>query len=330
MFREQRKEYKMEKEEWGNINVANAGQEEQIEIEFEEPEEEEKPQVEVQNEEEKQEVVEPKQEEEKAPELEGIETKGAEKRIRQLIRQRKERDEHIQALIQKNEELNTNLRTKDKEVNTLGKSSLDASEKQLTDKIELARAVYTEAFEEGDKDRVLKAQEMLNDAQIDLKNVTAAKSNYPEIEDVPQQAQPQPQQQVRQQPANDPRAEDWASKNDWFGKDNIMTAAALAIDAELKGEGYDPQDQDFYQEIDNRLKKAFPQKLGESQERVQEVTSSPAQVVSGGSRSSSSSSRKVKLSKEDVALAQKWNIPLEKYAAEKLKVDDSDGYTNIL
>ena len=330
MFREQRKEYKMEKEEWGNINVANAGQEEQIEIEFEEPEEEEKPQVEVQNEEEKQEVVEPKQEEEKAPELEGIETKGAEKRIRQLIRQRKERDEHIQALIQKNEELNTNLRTKDKEVNVLGKSSLDASEKQLTDKIELARAVYTEAFEEGDKERVLKAQEMLNDAQIDLKSVTAAKNNYQEIEDVPQQAQPQPQQQVRQQPANDPRAEDWASKNDWFGKDNIMTAAALAIDAELKGEGYDPQDQDFYQEIDNRLKKAFPQKLGESQERVQEVTSSPAQVVSGGSRSSSSSSRKVKLSKEDVALAQKWNIPLEKYAAEKLKVDDSDGYTNIL
>jgi len=325
LFREQRKEYKMDKEEWGNVNVANAGQEEQIEIEFEESQEEEKPQVET-----KQEVVESKEEEEKAPELEGIETKGAEKRIRQLIRQRKERDEHIQALIQKNEELNTNLRTKDKEVNTLGKSSLDASEKQLTDKIELARAVYTEAFEEGDKDRVLKAQEMLNDAQIDLKNVTAAKNNYQEIEDVPQQAQPQPQQQVRQQPANDPRAEDWASKNDWFGKDNVMTAAALAIDAELKGEGYDPQDQDFYQEIDNRLKKAFPQKLGESQERVQENTSQPAQVVSGGSRSSSSSSRKVKLSKEDVALAQKWNIPLEKYAAEKLKVDDSDGYTNIL
>jgi hypothetical protein len=315
----------MDKEEWGNVNVANAGQEEQIEIEFEESQEEEKPQIET-----KQEVVESKEEEEKAPELEGIETKGAEKRIRQLIRQRKERDEHIQALIQKNEELNTNLRTKDKEVNTLGKSSLDASEKQLTDKIELARAVYTEAFEEGDKDRVLKAQEMLNDAQIDLKNVTAAKNNYQEIEDVPQQAQPQPQQQVRQQPVNDPRAEDWASKNDWFGKDNVMTAAALAIDAELKGEGYDPQDQDFYQEIDNRLKQAFPQKLGNSQERVQENTSSPAQVVSGGSRSSSSSSRKVKLSKEDVALAQKWNIPLEKYAAEKLKVDDSDGYTNIL
>ena len=315
----------MEDDTWNTVSVQNA-EKEQIEIEFEEPQEEQKPEVEVQKEEVKAEPVQEKE----APELDGIETKGAEKRIRKLIRERKERDEHIQALILKNEELSTNLRTKDIEVNTLGKSSLDASEKQLTDKIELARAVYTEAFEEGDKDRVLKAQEMLNDAQIDLKNVTAAKSNYPEIEDVPQQAQPQPQQQVRQQPANDPRAEDWASKNDWFGKDNVMTAAALAIDAELKGEGYDPQDQDFYQEIDNRLKKAFPQKLGESQERLQEVTSSPAQVVSGGSRSSSSNSRKVKLSKEDVALAQKWNIPLEKYAAEKLKVDDSDGYTNIL
>ena len=308
----------MTEDNWNTVSVQNAEQEDKIEIEFEEPQEEEKPQIEVQEEK----VV-----EEKAPELEGIETKGAEKRIRKLIRERKERDEHIQALIQKNEELSTNLRTKDKEVNVLGKSSLDASEKQLTDKIELARTVYAEAFEEGDKDRVLKAQEMLNDAQIDLKNVTAAKNNYQEV-----QEQIVPQQQVQRQPApqrTDPKAEQWAANNDWFGTDNVMTAAALAIDAELKGEGYDPEDQDFYEEINNRIKSAFPQKFGESQNRVQENTSQPAQVVSGGSRSSPTSSKKVRLSKEDVRLAQKWNIPLEKYAAEKLKIDDSDGYTNI-
>jgi hypothetical protein len=108
-----------------------------------------------------------------------------------------------------------------------------------------------------------------------------------------------------------------------------MTAAALAIDAELKGEGYDPEDQDFYKEINKRVQSAFPHKFGESQNRVQETTSTPAQVVSGGSRSSPTSSKKVKLSKEDVRLAQKWDIPLERYAAEKLKVDNSDGYTNI-
>ena len=312
----------MEEDNWNTVSVQNE-EPEQIEIEFEEPQEEQKPEVEVQKEEAvKEEAV---KEEEEAPELEGIETNGATRRIKKLLFERQERDKHIQALIQKNEELNTNLRTKDKEVNTLGKTSLDASQKQLTDKIELARSVYTEAFEEGDKDRVLKAQEMLNDAQIDLKNVTAAKSNYPEIEDVPQQAQPQPQRPQR----TDPRAEKWAADNDWFGTDNVMTAAALAIDAELKGEGYDPEDQDFYKEINKRVKSAFPHKFGEDQNRVQETIATPAQVVSGGSRSSPTNSKKVKLSKEDVRLAQKWDIPLERYAAEKLKVDNSEGYTNI-
>ena len=129
------------------------------------------------------------------------------------------------------------------------------------------------------------------------------------------------------QPVTDPKAEEWAARNDWFGQDNVKTAAALAIDAELKQEGYVPSDNDFYQEIDIRLNKAFNQ---ESQERVLENPSTPAQVVSGASRLSPSSSSKVKLSKEDVRLAQKWNIPLEQYAAEKLKVEGAEGnYTNI-
>ena len=293
------------KEEWNEIEVPN---EEQKEVEFEIEEE-----------------TEPEKEE--APELEGIETKGAEKRIRQLIRQRKERDEQINALIQKNEVLSGSLRTKDNEVNQVNKLSLDASEKQLTDKLELARTVYMEAFEEGEKEKLLKAQEMLNEAQADLKSVSYAKQSYEQEKAV---APVQPQYQPPPQQATDPRAEDWASKNSWFGQDNIKTAAALAIDAELKSEGYDPTDNDFYQEIDKRINKAFSQNVEKTTERVQESSSKPAQVVSGSSRSSPSSSSKVRLSKEDVRLAQKWNIPLEQYAAEKLKVDGADGnYTNV-
>ena len=304
-----------EKEEWGNIEIPN---EEQKEVEFEIEEEAEPEQ--------KAEAKEEPQKEEKPPELDGIETKGAEKRIRQLIRQRKERDEQIAALIQKNEELDYTLRTKDKEVNQVNKLSLDASEKQLTDKLELARTVYMEAFEEGEKEKLLKAQEMLNEAQADLKAVSSAKQNYEEVE-VSSSATPPPSRTNVTQPVTDPKAEEWAARNDWFGQDNVKTAAALAIDAELKQEGYDPSDNDFYQEIDIRLNKAFNQ---ESQERVQENPSTPAQVVSGASRLSPSSSSKVKLSKEDVRLAQKWNIPLEQYAAEKLKVEGAEGnYTNI-
>jgi len=299
-----------QKEEWDEVEVPN---EEQKEVGFEVESEE----------------VAETQVEEKPPELDGIETKGAEKRIRQLIRQRKDKEDQINALIQKNEELTTTLRTKDKEVSQVNKLNLDASEKQLTDKLELARSVYMEAFEEGDKERVLKAQEMLNEAQNDLKTVASAKLTFSEEEEIPEYV-PKPLSAGYEQPPSDPRAEEWASKNPWFGQDNIKTAAALAIDAELKGEGYDPRDEEFYQEIDNRIKKAFSPSVGETEERVQESTSTPAQVVSGASRLSPSSSSKVKLSKEDVRLAQKWNIPLEQYAAEKLKVDDADGsYTNI-
>ena len=305
-----------EKEEWSEIAVPDS-QEESTEIEYEVeeiPEEIKLPTEE--------EVIPPSEPEEVPQELEGIETKGAQKRIRQLIRQRKDRDEQIQNLLAQNETLSTNLKNKDKELFDVNKLSLDTSEKQLTDKVDLARKVYLEAFEEGDKEMLLNAQEALNDAQADLKMVNSAKVNYQEE---PEQVQPV-SQPPRSRQTQDPKATEWAEQNEWFGKDTIRTAAALAIDAELKGEGYDPNHNEFYEEVNNRLQEAFPQKY----ERVQENTSQPAQVVSGASRSSPNSNRKVKLSKEDVRLAQKWGIPLEQYAAEKLKVTQADGeYTNI-
>jgi len=307
-----------ENDDWETVDVPE-GEEDKVEYEIEEVVQEK-------------EVLEVKADEvkdEEPKELEGIETAGAEKRIRQLVKQRKEREEQVVSLQIQNEELNNRLSSKNSEVQSMGKRTLAMSEKQLTDKIALAREVYLEAFEEGEKEKLLNAQEMLNEAQGDLKAVNNAKARYAQQE---QRAvgQPAPQQQQVPQAVSDPKAEQWASDNDWFGKDNVMTAAALAIDAELKNEGYDPSDNDFYQEIDNRIKTSFPHKFGEDEERVQENKSRPAQVVSGSSRSSPSSRKKVKLSQEDLRLADKWNIPLETYAAQKLKVHQADGdYTDI-
>jgi hypothetical protein len=308
-------------EEWNSIEV---------------PEKEDKVEYEVEESETQEQKTDSPTEEKDIEELEGIQTKGAEKRIRQLVQQRKERDAHINNLMKKNEELVNHITYKNNELNEISSLTLNSSEKQLTDKIELAREAYMEAFEEGEKEKVLKAQEMLNEAQADLKAVSAAKLR----QERNPQPQPQPvQREAARQPTHspDPKAEEWAASNEWFGKDNVMTAAALAIDAELKGEGYDPNDQDFYKEVNNRIKKAFPQKFGEAKERVQENetktvsnTSTPAQVVSGSSRSSPGSKGKVKLSQEDVRLAQKWNIPLETYASEKLKVNKAEGdYTDV-
>ena len=314
-----------EKDDWGTVEVPDA--EDKVEYEIEEEV--------VAKEEPKPEVKEDEDKNEEPKELEGIKTSGAEKRIRQLVKQRKEREEQVILLQQQNEELNKKLQSKDNEVKNISKRTLDLSEKQLTDKIQLAETVYLEAFEEGDNQKVLNAQKMLNEAQVDLKAVNSAKANYERQVQQPV-AQPVAPQQVPQ-PTTDPKAEEWVASNDWFGKDNVMTAAALAIDAELKEEGYNPNDNEFYQEIDNRIKNTFPQKFGEVEERVQENeakdasnTSTPAQVVSGSSRSSPSSKNKVKLTQEDMRLAQKWNIPIETYAAQKLKVTQADGeYTDI-
>jgi len=279
----------------------------------------------------------PQEKEEDPKELEGIQTKGAEKRIRQLVRQRKERDEQISQLMAQNESLVQNLNSREKSFNEVSKLNIDASEKQLTDKVTLARSAYMEAFDSGEKEKLLQAQEMLNEAQVDLKHLNLTKAQMEDVAEEIEQ-EPVPAQQAAPQSTPDPRAEDWVSKNEWFGKDKILTVSALALDQELKEEGFDTNDEEFYNEIDRRLAEAFPHKftantvdVEENQNRVQEPTSTPAQVVGSSSRSAPNSSKsKVKLTKEDVRLANKWNIPLETYAAQKLKVSNADGeYTEI-
>ena len=311
------------KEDWNELEIPKEKKEEKVEYEVEGEEKQTAPETKV-----KKEV-----QEEVPQELEGIETKGAQKRIRQLVKQRKDRDSQISQLINQNEQLNQILHQKDSQFNEVSRLNLNASEKQLNDKVDLARNSYLEAFESQDKEKLLKAQEMLNEAQNDLKTVQVTKHQFPEQQVQQPQVQQQVQQQFQQpQPTPDPKAQDWASQNKWFGKDNIMTAAALAIDVELKNEGFNPTDPEFYQEIDQRLKANFPHKFTDGKiesNRKEGSSSTPSQVVAGGSRSSPSS-KKVKLTKDDIRLAEKWAIPLEQYAQEKLKADKAEGdYTTI-
>ena len=297
-----------EKDDWNEVEVSK-----EEEVEFE-----------VEKDKESVQAAEPE-------ELDGIETQGAQKRIRQLVSQRKERDEHIQQLMSQNEEMKRGILSREKQFADSQKVSTELSEHQLTDKIELARSNYKEAYEDGDSTKVLAAQEALNQSQLDLQNLGQRKvalSNYERA--IAQKAeQQQYQQQVSQAP--DPKAQSWAAENDWFGKDSVRTAAALAIDAELKQKGFDTADDNFYTEIDKRLHKEFPHKYeGMSDTDSPRVTKQPAQVVAGASRNPAGSNKKVKLSQEDVRLANKWNIPLEVYAAEKRKADLADGeYTTI-
>lgn len=325
-----------------NSNVEKKEQPEQKQaFEVEEPEEvpitHANVEAEVEEEEEVIEEPQPQQQEETIEELDGIKTKGAEKRIRQLVTQRKERENVI---AQQNEELaklRAELLNSQTSKQTMEVDSLGSKESALKERIKLAESAYLQAYDDGEKEKLLEAQNILQDAKTDLKFVSARKKQLEQIQTqaetrqtadhqeaqgyVPQQQQRQPQSQDY-----DPLAVEWAKNNEsWFGKDEVTTAVALAIDQQLKTEGYDPSSSEFYEEVDIRLKKELPNKF-----RAAENTQKPPQQVAGSSRKSSSNKRKVKLSSKDVSLAKKWGIPLDTYAAEKAKVDRTgDGYTAI-
>ncbi len=322
--------------EWSELDLSPTSEQEKIEFEVEdaEPEVESKPEVEEAS-------PEPAAAEasKELPELEGIETKGAEKRIRQLVKQKKEREARIAQLEAERQQLLETVTERDKNAVDMHKVSYDQSAKQLQQQAELAKQSYLTAYDSGDKENMLKAQELLNQTQVELNNIEQNKNQLSQYERTlearetqRQQQQLQAQQQQQQQVDTseyDPMAVEWSQKpeNNWFGSDNIMTVAALTIDAQLKEEGYNPASPDFYQEVDSRMRQEFPHKFNQ-QVVEQEVPAQRAtqQVVAGQSRSpTNSSSKKVKLTQEDVRMAQKWNIPLEKYAAEKARADRAAG-----
>ena len=308
--------------EWTTVNTSNAVQEEEEKVQFEvEGEEEQQPELPLE-----QEKVQEVKTEESQPEQEEQQS-GAQKRIRQLVRQKKEREEKIEQLVARQKELEEQLKTKQKEVETSVEKSFESAEQNVNSRMELARDAYRQALESGDTDRIVAAQEHLSKAQNDASMLQMNKQQFVVDRPVEEQAQPVQEEQSAQY---DRLAVEWAGRNSWFGQDSVMTTLALEIDSDLKNEGYDPSEVEFYQEIDSRLRQRYPERFGVEQQRQQE-TSSPAQVVGGASRTSTSSSnKKVKLSQEDVRLANKWGIPLEQYAAEKLKVERAEGeYTSV-
>ena len=329
--------------EWSEIDTSGSSEASpKVEFEIEEEVTEKPNKVKTVQKEKVQEVLEEEPTQEQPEELEGIKTKGAEKRIKQLIRQRKEREEEIEKLRNEVQNLRGSVKTREKELATSLKTNIDSNQGQITSRIEQAREIFKQAADSGDTDRMLAAQEEMSKAYAESIVVQQQQRAWEEYNERLQAAGQTVEQHVpqQQQQEYDPKAVAWASKNPWFGQDQIMTAAALAADAEIKSEGYDPADDDFYEEIDQRLRSQFPHKYEnptpvEKQEkatpRLQDTPSNSAQVVAGASRTpQTTKGNKVKLSQEDVRRANKWGITLEQYAAEKLKAESADGeYTEI-
>ena len=331
----------MSETEWSTI-TPNAGEtQEKIEFEIEGQEEEIKAEatsdIEIEQEEE---VTAEKEKVEEDKEVEGVETSGAQKRIRQLVKQKKEREAQIEQLLEAQKEMQLKLQQREEEYGNLLNNNVESNERQVIERIELAKGIYREALESGETDRIIAAQEVLTNAQQDSYNLKAFKEQAASFKPVSfeEQQQQQSTQQIADPALAQEKAHKWAAENEWFNKDRVMTAAALEIDNQLQDEGYDPSEDDYYEEVNSRMAAAFPYKFrGKAEEATSEKprmksTSTASQVVAGASHTSASpSNKKVKLSQEDVRLANKWGITLEQYAAEKLKVETAgDGeYTTI-
>ena len=187
--------------------------------------------------------------------------------------------------------------------------------------IDRARQAYQAAVEDGDSGKILEAQELLNRAQIEnysAETYTTQQTPRGEQRDVPQERQYQPQQP---DPGQDPKLQSWLSKNNWFGQDDEMTSFAMGVHKKLtEKDGVSPTSDEYYSQIDARMRSVFPGYFGEgSNMGEEEPAASPAPSVVAPATRSSNNSRKVQLTSTQVALAKRLGLTPQQYAKQVMK-----------
>jgi len=184
-------------------------------------------------------------------------------------------------------------------------------------KLEIAKKKYKEAHEAYDADAMLEAQQSLTQAQWEL---ASAKNFRP----TPLQADPEPVYNAltgQEPPRPDEKTLRWQQRNQWFGQDDEMTALALIQHKKLVASGVDPRSDEYFSQIDTRMKQRFPEFYGVKPQRSE--ARRPTSVVASASRSSGT--KKVTLTQTQVALAKKFGLTNEQYAASVVQMENTDG-----
>ena len=294
----------VDKEETKIETEAVAEEDQTVEVQIDEPKTEDSPAQEV--------ADDPTQ----AEEIDNY-SKGVQERIKKLTQKyrQEERDrEEAQRLSQKLLEENKGLKDRMK---NLDQGYLMEYGTRLESQEDQAKRLYKEAHEAGDTDKMVEAQQALAKIAIEQERYRMAKGESEvQKEDETPQAPTQPAPQAPTQPAPQAqvseKAKSWAEKNEWFGSDNTMTYAAFGIHKRMvEEEGFDPETDEYYSEIDKRMKDEFPHKFN------RKTNGNGAQVASAAasaSRNTKQGRRSVKLTPSQIAMAKRLNVPLEEYA----------------
>ena len=225
-------------------------------------------------------------------------------RYRKEQRDKEEAVRLAETLKSENEKLQT-------QIQNLDKGYISEYGTRIESQLASASEALKKALEVNDTDAIVKAQQAIAKVTIEQERHRIAKErqeqNVSRETSQPQTIQ-QPQQPVQQEP--DPKAKAWAEKNTWFGENEEMTYLALGLDKKLVQEGFDLGSDEYYSELDKRIRTRFPEEFKQETSGVNRV----APADSTASRSNSKGRRTVKLSPSQVAMAKRLNVPLEEYA----------------
>ena len=254
----------------------------------------------------------PSENQEHRDELDTV-SEGVQKRISKLTARMREAERQKDAAIAFAQGLQSEKYTLQQKLVNTDYSRLNEAKGRLDTQQATLKAIIRKAREEGDIDTETEAQQRLTDLTMESRQVTGwLQTQQQQVENF---RQPMPQQQVpqvQQKPTPSPRAEDWASRNTWYGQDRVATYAAWGIHQTLvEQEGVEPDSDEYYNELDRRLREELPTRFA-TQTRQQR--SAPAVAPASRSSGINSARRTVRLSPSQIAIAKKLNVPLEEYA----------------
>ena len=318
----------MQAEEAKKEDLIDVGEEEGAEIKLDdkgEPEKTEAPKeekIEVEQvesaPEKKVDEKEDKKEEKKSDELEEY-SKGVQKRISKLTRKMREAERQREEAVAFAQAAKKDKEDLENRFSKLDKSYVSEFEGRVKNSMTAAKQALKTAIESQDVDGQIAAQEQIANLTMDSARLNALK--------VANETKPKKEvnitpQQTRPNVASDPKAEEWAAKNTWFGTDSPMTYTAFDIHKKLvEEEGFDPKSDEYYAEVDKRIRVEFPHKFGKIDDSSTEKAK-PAQTVASAKRPANPGRRKtVKLTSSQVAIAKRLNVPLEEYA-KQLKITE--------
>ena len=234
------------------------------------------------------------------------------KRIKRLTFQAKEAERRERAAVEYAKGLKNKYESIEKKFEDTDTNYLKEYDARIESEREKAKSELKNALDNNDTDQILEAQDKLTKLAVEKEKVSMSLANK---ETKKKEVESQPAEQVAEQPQPQPqisqRAQDWASDNEWFGSDRVLTSAAMGIHEDLLGEGIDAESDEYYNQINKRMKEYFPQKFATSTE--EKTKAAPVQNVASVSRRSGGR-KSVKLTKSQVVIAKKLGVPLEEYA----------------